>query len=54
MMRYVLPAVLGILLLFQIIGTPCALTGGEAKAGLIEQFAAYFGQNVQVAGCTGA
>lgn len=54
MMRYVLPAVLGILLIFQILGTPCALTGGDAKPGLIEQFAAYFGADAQVLGCTGA
>jgi neurotransmitter:Na+ symporter, NSS family len=54
MMRYVMPAVLGILLIFQILGTPCGLTGGEAKPGLIEQFATYFGANTQVLGCTGA
>ncbi|HEX9817020.1 MAG TPA: hypothetical protein VGB18_08570, partial [Candidatus Thermoplasmatota archaeon] len=54
LMRYVLPAVLGILLIFQLVGTPCGLTGGEAKPGLIEQFAAYFDADVQVLGCTGA
>jgi neurotransmitter:Na+ symporter, NSS family len=37
MMRYVMPLVLGILLIFQISGTPCFLTGGGASAGLIEQ-----------------
>ena len=53
LMRYVMPAVLGVLLLFQILGTPCALTGGEARPGLIEQFAAYFDQNARVLGCAG-
>ena len=54
MMRYVMPVILLVLLFFQVAGFPCALTDGEAKPGLIEQFVAFFGGNTQILGCTGA
>lgn len=43
MMRWVMPAILAILLVFQILGTPCELTGNKDHVGLIEQMVAYFG-----------
>lgn len=52
-MRYVMPAVLGILLIFQITGTPCALSGNEESTGLVQQIVAFFtdGPGPQVLGC---
>ena len=44
--RWVMPGVLALLLLFSLLGTPCALTGGAPGAGLTDQV---FG--VAVLGC---
>ncbi|HLE47649.1 MAG TPA: sodium-dependent transporter [Candidatus Thermoplasmatota archaeon] len=52
MMRYVMPAILGVLLLFQIMGTPCVLSGGDESSGLIEQIVKQFGGDApKVLGC---
>lgn len=44
--RYAMPVVLGTLLLFSVLGTPCALTGGAPGGGLVD---AFFG--VRALGC---
>lgn len=55
LIRYVMPAVLAVLLFFELAGTPCVLTGDEAARGVIEQFIAYFNpeSSARVLGCTG-
>ncbi|HET6399178.1 MAG TPA: hypothetical protein VFH47_06460, partial [Candidatus Thermoplasmatota archaeon] len=42
--RYVMPGVLTLLLLFQLLGTPCMLSGGEAAHGLVGQTLGILGQ----------
>lgn len=53
MMRWVMPAILGILLVFQIFGTPCMLSGNVENTGLIQQITAYFtgGEGPSLMGC---
>ena len=52
LMRYVMPVVLGVLLLFQITGTPCLLSNDQASSGLIEQVVNQFGgAGPKVLGC---
>lgn len=46
--RYVMPAVLTVLLILAVVGTPCALTGGAASGGL---WADFFGRSL--VGCAG-
>lgn len=46
--KYAMPVILGVLLVFTILGTPCGLSGGAAAGGLVD---ALFG--VDVIGCDG-
>lgn len=46
--RYVMPAILIVLLLFALLGTPCFLTGGAPGGGLLAQLTGYAG-----VGCSG-
>lgn len=48
LVKYVMPVILVVLLVFAVLGTPCAFTGGSASAGLTAQF---FG--AQAIGCAG-
>ena len=47
-MRYVMPVILGVLLVFAILGTPCFLSGGSESIGLVERLG-----GSDLAGCNG-
>ncbi len=54
LVKFVMPAVLVVLLFFSVIGTPCGLTGGEPGLGVIEQISAFTGGDASLLGCKGS
>ncbi len=53
LVKFVMPAVLVVLLFFSVMGTPCLLTNGDPGPGVIEQISDFMGGDASVLGCDG-